>query len=186
PEDRYGIIFFEWHRHFLQKYEAWRAENGHPPLEPWDPATPMPPSLAYPYPERACSDGRVEDPRVPLPTWATVAGGEEADPLFGHTRLCAFRDLNELGKSVAFEYHWQFHAGIQGDMVGGRGPLDPAFWAGHQFINRLMDAWWEACDAAPRGGAALGAGVDEARAVPLPGLVAFAALAASALALRRR
>jgi hypothetical protein len=175
-EDRYGIIFLEWHRQFLWAYESWRLANGHGPLEPWDPGTPMPPSLAYEYPGRGCTDGRNSDPQVALPSWATVEGGDEPDPIFAHTSLCQFKDLNQLGKSISIEYHWQFHARIGGDMTATQGPRDPAFWAGHQFINRLMDRWWEACEGTARAGSAALGGADAARPIPAP--AAAAALAA--------
>lgn len=178
-EDRYGIIFLEWHRAFLWKYEAWRLANGYGPLEAWDPGTPMPPSLSYSYPGRGCTEGRNEDPQVALPTWATLEGGTEEDPIFGHTRLCDFKDLNQLGKSIAIDYHWQFHARIGGDMTSTQGPRDPAFWAGHQFINRLMDRWWEACDGAVASD--LPSGTDEV-VRPVPGAGAWGAVLAAGLA----
>ena len=174
-EDRFGDLFLGWHREFLQRYEDWRAAAGYPPLAAWDPGTPMPPSLAYEFPGRGCTPGRDSDPGVALPTWATVQGGEEPDPLFGHTRLCDFQDTNQLGKSISVEYHVAFHAGVGGDMRVGHGPRDPAFWAGHRFIDGLGVQWETEC-------AALAASVAEAsptaegataRAVPGAGLGAL-------------
>ncbi|HVM46256.1 MAG TPA: hypothetical protein VM582_10000 [Candidatus Thermoplasmatota archaeon] len=180
--DRYGEIFLEWHEYLLGLYQRWRVEHGHPPLAGWNPAEPMPPELAYPYPERACVDGRDDDPRVPWPTWATREGGDEPDPLFGHTRLCDFRDENQFGKSIAGEWHHAWHGSMGGEMSIGHGPRDPAFWAGHQFIVDVTDEWRDHC-AGAAAGVATAARADDAREVPgAPLALVVLALCAAALA----
>jgi len=184
--DGYGEAFLGWHEEFVASYQEWRVGAGHPALEGWDPATPMPPSLAYEFPGRGCTPERNEDPGVGLPTWATFEGGDAEDPLFGHTRLCEFADRNQLGKSISMTWHVEFHQTLGGDTRAQQAPRDPAFWAAHQFLIDHTRAFEAACLGAG-GSEGADAAVEAARNVPTPAPLALVAVAAAlALVARRR
>lgn len=204
--DPYGTLFVEFHHHMIHAYDTWRMERGHAPSPVWDPATPIPPELRNPHlipagvlpadpPETAalalavCIAHDSEDPRVELPTWATEAGGDEADPVYGYQSLCAFPTLNALAKaidvagSVNGSYHSAVHNGVGGDLrYTIFAPRDPTFWAWHKFLDvTVFETYKSRCGAL---------GFDSASseaAAEMPGVAAGTLLLAmAAAALRRR
>lgn len=145
PADTIGDLFVLWHREFIQEFDDWREEHGYEPIPAWDPGTPMPPELAYEFPGRGCVPGRDSDPQVFLPTWATLEGGAEADPLFGYTQRCDFQDMNELGKSLQIEYHVAVHRAVGGDASMMQDPRDPFFWSFHRYLDNVFVEQQEQC-----------------------------------------
>lgn len=206
--DRYGDDFVSYHRAMILDYDAWRSAHGAAPVEPWDPATPIPATFAYdggsplPHDEAqrvrqitgsGCIQRATEDPRIARPSWSTIEGGDEPDPMFGHTRLCQFSDLNRLAKAVDFDfigrtersgYHASVHGGVGGDLAPvATAPRDPVFWAWHKFLDVSIFGLWDSdCAQAPDDAAA--AVADPSRDVP--GTAAWVVVAAALVALARR
>lgn len=192
--DRYGDDFYSFHRAMVLDYDAWRLEQGYPPVAPWDPATPIPPEFAYDAPTPACQPRKKEDPKLPLPAWATLAGGE-TDPFFHEYRaLCEFPDLNRLAKAIDGHgpetYHSKVHDNVSGDMnLPPTAPRDPIFWGWHKFLDEAVFRTWEReCGAPPSDAeaSASGARVERDRAVPAPFVLASLVLAALVLRRARR
>ncbi len=182
--DRFGDHFVYWHREYVAAYEAWRAENGHPVLVGVDPAKPIPADFAYEFPGRGCVPGR-GDPEVMLPTWATVEGGTDEDPVFGYTRLCDFQDVNQFGKAIGSRYHASVHAAIGGDMGTGQGPRDPVFWGFHRYLDDVALGFEVICSEATTEGDL--AGSPTAQSTPgVAAPVLFAFIAAALAGTRRR
>lgn len=206
--DAYGTLFVEFHHHMIHAYDTWRTERGYAPSPVWDPATPIPVELRNPHlipagvlpsdpPETAalalavCIAHDSEDPRVAMPTWATEAGGDEADPVYGYRSLCAFPTLNALAKAIDavgianLSYHSAVHNGVGGDLRYTLfAPRDPTFWAWHKYLDvAVFQTYQERCE-----DLALDAASDNG-AQELPGLAIGTlglALAAAAASVRRR
>lgn len=132
-----GENFLAFHRTYIAKLEAYLTAQGRPqyvPLRTWNPQTPIPPEFSHP--------GRVSsNPGIPLPTWATVAGGTIPDPLFGHTALGQFASSDELGRALGFQFHGSVHNAIGGDMATFQSPLDPIFFPWHALLDDLWSEW---------------------------------------------
>jgi hypothetical protein len=182
----YGDRFLVFHRQYVDQFDAYRQSRNLLPVTPWDPATPIPPDLAHP---RTLSAPRTTDnpmsvnPACRTPTWATLAGGSDADPLHGYTSLLQFQSLDELGRSIDAGWHGTVHNTIGGDMAAYHSPIDPVFWRWHRWIDTVRAAW-EANHAA-RAALRLGQTVrllfgDAAR--PVAALAATAASAGAPLA----
>ncbi len=189
-EDRYGDIFVLWHREFVGTYEAWREAEGHPPLPAWDPGTPLPPNLAYSFPGRGCLPGGQDDPGLPLPTWATLEGGSDQDPVFGNTAMCQYEGLNQFGKALAAGYHPLVHQAM-GEGVGpvsAQDPREPWFWSFHRFLDDVTLDFEATCLAGDANLAPAQTDREETRDAPmLPSMVTVPALLfALGLILRRR
>lgn len=175
--DPYGRHFIEYHADLLRTYVDWRAANGHAPLAPWDPMTPIPDSLAYPV-EPPCRARESNDPRIPLPTFLTVEGGTDGSPFWGYTALCDIPDLNRLGKTIEGSwYHADVHLTIGGDMAEAALTLrDPVFWPWHAHVQGIVETW-QACQALE----VEGDGARETRETPglaLPGALTALAVVA--------
>ncbi len=139
--DPYGEEWLRFHRRIVREYDAWRLSNGYPTIPKWDPAKPYPTGFDLPsgFPARNASWTG-----VPIPSWATVAGGIEPDPVYGYTRLAEFPTANRLGKSLDFSWHLGVHGRVGGTMEDiGPAPDDPLFWAFHKFIEQEVFARWE-------------------------------------------
>lgn len=143
--DSYGQDFIEFHAALISTFEDWRVLHGYGPLEPWDPMTPIP--EAFDYPVGPPCEARInEDPRIALPTFLTVKGGNETSPFWEYQSLCEFPDANRLGKTMeASQYHAAVHNTVGGDMeAAGLTLRDPVFWAWHSFLEGVHTEW-QAC-----------------------------------------
>jgi hypothetical protein len=90
---------------------------------------------------RSTSDPYSVNPACKTPTWATIGGGTEFDPLYGYTRLAQFQSLDELGRSIDDGWHGTVHNTIGGDMATFSSPIDPIFWRWHRWIDDVRRAW---------------------------------------------
>ncbi|MGB0651875.1 MAG: hypothetical protein ACPGQL_01635 [Thermoplasmatota archaeon] len=110
-----------------------------------------------------------------------MQGGQDEDPLYGHTHLCAYEDLNQFGKALTSGYHGSIHLAIGGDMLD-RPLRDPLFWASHRWLMDVQDSWGEHCTPA-----ALSSGADlEDASTPGTGAALSLAMLACVAAARRR
>jgi hypothetical protein len=140
----YGERFLVFHKQFVDKFDDFRHSRGLLSVTPWDPATPIPADLAH---TRVLSDPRSTDnpvsinPACRTPAWATIAGGNEPDPLLGYTSLLQFQSLDELGRSIDAGWHGTVHNTIGGDMAAFHSPIDPIFWRWHRWIDGIRAAW---------------------------------------------
>lgn len=140
----YGERFLDFHRDYIQKFDSFRMTKGLLPVTGWDPATPIPVDLAHPHvlmSGRATSNPASSNPACITPTWATLAGGTQMDPLHGYTRLGQFQSLDELGRSIDSGWHGTVHNTIGGDMASFMSPIDPVFWRWHKWIDNVRAAW---------------------------------------------
>lgn len=201
PEDAntYGDDFVAFHREMGAHYDAWRAEQGFAPVVAWDPSTPMPPEFAYPR-MTGCLPRRTDDPKVELPTWATVEGGDEPSPEWGYRSLCEFPSLNRFAKAIDASatapagfvledsYHSAVHNRVAGDLAPPEtAPRDPIFYAWHKHVDLLFVSWETSCGGAVETVSAPDAApAESARAVPGPGVAGLAAALGVLALLRRR
>ncbi len=142
-EDPYGEEWLGYHRRIVREYDAWRAEHGVAPIVAWAPGTAYPPNFEAPpgMPDRRPA---AETERARLPTWATIAGGTEPDPVYGHASLDRFETANQLGKALDFAWHHDVHEAAGGLMFDvGPSAQDPLFWAFHKFIDEGVFTPWE-------------------------------------------
>ncbi len=144
----YGERFLTFHQGFLEDYNIFRRAEGFPVVGGWDPSTRIPGSLKHDhvngaprltdYPSR-------NNARCITPTWATEAGGSVPSPIYGHYQLGDFLSLDELGREIDpgdGGWHMTVHTTIGGDMtVMGTSPIDPVFWAWHQWIDLIRNTW---------------------------------------------
>jgi hypothetical protein len=130
-----GAEFLHYHHRLVHRFEAWRAERGLQPLEPWDPGSPIPAAFAYP-------GRRTETPGVPIPSWATPPGGAKPDPLYGYRRLGEFPTVNRLGKALDVGWHAKVAEAVGGDFgVAATAPRDPVFWAWCKRLDDILHTW---------------------------------------------
>jgi hypothetical protein len=111
----YGERFLIFHRDYVAKFDQFRIGKGLLPVSGWDPATPIPADLAHPHvlmQARSTSDPYSVNPFCKTPTWATIAGGADLDPLYGYTKLGRFQSLDELGRSIDDGWHGTVHKWI--------------------------------------------------------------------------
>jgi hypothetical protein len=140
----YGERFLIFHRDYVGKFDAFRIGKGLLPVSGWDPATPIPANLDHPHvlmSARDSSNPAAVDPGCVTPTWATLAGGSQHDPLYGYTKLTQFQSLDELGRSIDDGWHGKVHNTIGGDMMSFMSPIDPVFWRWHKWIDGIRAAW---------------------------------------------
>ncbi len=135
-----GEQFLTFHRDFVGRLENSLSSNPttrkYTPLPKWNPATPIPPEFSHP--------GRnTDDPRVPLPSWATIGGGITPDPVFGYTSLRQFQSFDELGRALGSRYHGSVHNAVGGVMTTFRSPRDPIFFPWHAFLDDIWSQWEE-------------------------------------------
>ncbi len=140
----YGERFFLFHQQFIDKFDAFRHTKGLLAVSGWDPTTPIPADLAHDHTltaPRSTDNPFSINPQCKTPTWATVAGGTETDPLYGHTSLSQFLSLDQLGRSIDSGWHGTVHNTIGGDMKQFHSPIDPVFWRWHRWIDNVRVAW---------------------------------------------
>lgn len=181
PVEADGSAFFEFHHVLVHDYEAWRARLGHPALVAWDPATPIPFAFTYDA-TPPCRARATDDPAVPLPSWATLAGGADQDPLYGHRALCQFSSVAQLANALAVPggFHESVHGTVRGEMQrASTSEKDPVFWAFHRFVDDLFHSWEHVCNATTPA-------AEVSAPAPVPGggpVILTTALAAAAWAL---
>ena len=128
-----GDTFFSFHRNYNGKLDTWLQAKGkekYTPVPFWEPSTMIPPEFSHP--------GRLTNtPSVPLPRWATLAGGIVPDPLFGHKSLGEFKSVDELGRAINIMFHAAVHNNIGGDMSTFKSPKDPIFFPWHAFLDDI-------------------------------------------------
>lgn len=142
----YGERFLLFHKQMIEEYNAYRATRGFLPVVGWDPATPIPASLPHDEPltpngARLTNNPVAVNPGCRTPTWATLAGGSEPDPLYGYRRLAEFEKLDQLGRSIDAGWHGRVHNTIGGDMAMFMSPIDPVFWPWHTWIDQVRASW---------------------------------------------
>jgi hypothetical protein len=140
----YGERFLEFHRQFIDKFDAFRATKSLLQVEPWDPSTQIPGYLSHDYILMAARQTDYPfsiNPHCKTPTWATAAGGTDPDPLFGHTSLLQFASLDQLGRSIDGGWHGTVHNTIGGDMSQFHSPIDPIFWRWHRWVDGVRSTW---------------------------------------------
>lgn len=140
----YGERFLLFHKQYIDKFDDFRVSKGLFRVSGWDPATPIPPALSH---DHVLMAGRDTDypnsvnPHCKTPTWATVTGGSDPDPLYGYTKLGQFQSLDQLGRSIDSGWHGTVHNTIGGDMSQFHSPIDPVFWRWHKWVDNVRAAW---------------------------------------------
>jgi hypothetical protein len=141
----YGESFLSFHQQYIGRFDQFRQQNGFFPLVSWDPSTEIPADVPH--------DAILEGPRstnfpfqvdaaCKTPTWLTVAGGSDSDPIYGYNSLCQFRSLDELGRAIDSGWHGTVHNTIGGDMADPHvSPIDPIFFRWHKWIDNIRTAW---------------------------------------------
>lgn len=81
------------------------------------------------------------NPSCKTPTWATLAGGTDPDPVYGYTSLAEFQSLDQLGRSIDHGWHGTVHNTIGGDMSQFHSPIDPIFWRWHRWVDQVRATW---------------------------------------------
>jgi len=140
----YGERFLIFHKQFIDKFDAFRQTKGLFPVSGWDPATLIPAAFSHDHvlwAGRNTDYPNSVDPHCKTPTWATLTGGTQPDPLYGYTKLSQFQSLDELGRSIDSGWHGTVHNTIGGDMMQFHSPIDPIFWRWHRWIDNVRANW---------------------------------------------
>lgn len=153
-----GDLFFDFHRIYLNHFDAWRQEFGYPNITAWDPGTSLPnttdvthdsrsPSyVSQPMPtyfqvqpsgdgpvDRIANGNPCEDSDKPVQHWPSTQDAlNDFDP-----------NLELLGCALTDPYHNSIHmeVGGEGDMSSpDTAPLDPIFWRWHKFVDNIAVA----------------------------------------------
>ena len=149
-DESQGARFFELHCWLVTAFDGFRAKRRMRPVLPWDPSTKIPEYLAHDakvHTERQSDNPSEKDARCKTPTWASVVGGSDPDPLFGYLKLGQFRSLDELGRSIAYQWYNAVHMTIGGDMATFEAPVDPVCWVWFGWIRHIRRLWKSARDA---------------------------------------
>ena len=151
-----GDLFFDFHRIYLDHFDAWRKEFGYPNITIWDPGTPLPQGTDIDHIDRKSNytlqpiptyfqlqpsgDGPIdrnsngnpcEEFDKPISPWPPIQDAlNDFDP-----------DLELLGCALTDPYHNNLHVevgGDEGDMSStDTSPLDPIFWRWHKFVDNV-------------------------------------------------
>lgn len=148
-----GDLFFDFHKIFIDHFDAWRKEFGYPNITAWNPGTPLPQGIDVNHTNRNPSYVL-----QPLPTYFQiqpsgdgptdrVSNGnpcEELDkpqspwPMVQDALNDFAPDLDLLGCALTDPYHNDVHVEVGGDMSGtDTSPLDPIFWRWHKFVDNI-------------------------------------------------
>lgn len=181
----YGERFLLFHKQYVDKFDVFRISKGLLPVSPWDPTTPIPANLSHDHvlvAARVTDNPYAVNPSCKTPTWATVAGGIDADPVYGYTSLTEFQSLDQLGRSIDHGWHGTVHNTIGGDMSQFHSPIDPIFWRWHKWVDQVRATWTAISSLRARISAAAvitilfggrndapGLGLVNGRPVPIPG-----------------
>lgn len=144
----YGERFLLFHKQYIDKFDVFRHSKGFMAVVGWDPSTIIPPNLPHDViltAPRATNDPYSVNHACKTPTWLTLAGGTDIDPLHGYTSLCQFQSLDELGRSIDSGWHGAVHNTIGGDMSQFHSPVDPIFWPWHKWVDNVR-ATWQQCN----------------------------------------
>lgn len=140
----YGERFLLFHKAYIEKFDVFRMTKTLLPVSGWDPATKIPAAFAHPrvlHAARHTDDPFSVAPGCKTPTWCTVTGGSDMDPVYGYTRLLQFQSMDELGRSIDSGWHGTVHNTIGGDMASFDSPIDPVFWRWHKWIDTIRSTW---------------------------------------------
>jgi len=135
-KNRTGITekrFLLFHKQFIEKFDAFRVSKQLFPVSGWDPVNPIPDALSHDHvlaAARHTNNPFAIDPHCKTPTWATVIGGSDVEPIYGYQSLCQFQSLDELGRAIDNGWHGTVHNTIGGDMSSFDSPIDPIFGGG--------------------------------------------------------
>ena len=134
-----GQAFLLFHRRFIKRLEQYaRLEKADDlvPLVYWDAATAIPAAL-----EVGIAN---PNPKMPLPSWATVRGGTDTAPIFAYTKLAQFKTMDELGRAIVNPYHDSLHGTVGGLMARiTTSPRAPIFFLWHAFLDNVFANWQE-------------------------------------------
>ncbi|GEM_PF-6420346 len=140
----YGERFLTFHQQYIDKFDVFRKSKGLLPVSGWDPTTQIPAALSHDHvlhSARHTDNPYAVAPACKTPSWATIAGGIDLDPVYGYTKLIQFRSLDELGGSIDSGWHGVVHNTIGGDMATFDSPIDPIFWRWHKWIDNVRVSW---------------------------------------------
>lgn len=139
----YGERFLLFHKAFGEKFDDFRRSKQLLPVTGWDPATKIPDAFDHPHfiHDRASDNPSAVAPGCKTPTWCSVEGGTDIDPLFGYQKLLQFKSLDELGRAIDKEWHPLVHNTIGGDMGTTHSPIDPIFWRWHKWVDMIRARW---------------------------------------------
>ena len=156
-----GDSFFQFHKLYLAHFDGFRNVFGYPPIEAWDPGTPLPTGYSVDHDSRDISYLPEE-----IPSWFTAQPSgnasreREPDPDLPCEKADApslsWQDrtqdsLNDfepdkelLGCALTDPFHNYRHGAVggePGDMsYPDRAPKDPIFWRFHKYIDDVSDA----------------------------------------------
>jgi hypothetical protein len=120
----WGVMFFAWHRVFLNEFEnRLRREEPSVTIPYWN-------AFKDPFPEELKKISDNEGKRVDL-------NSEENLFSFAETDFYTFQHDLET------RYHDAVHAKLGGTMVRGHSPRDAAFWLHHAFVDSQWGHWFE-------------------------------------------
>jgi chitodextrinase/regulation of enolase protein 1 (concanavalin A-like superfamily) len=141
----YGVTFFDFHREFVDRFNSWRQEFGYPPVQAWNPGTPLPTGPDVNHGNRLANYVL-----TPPPAWFSAIGssaarpnnGTACDTVIGQRSLLEFADRNALGCAVNKPLHSDVHNRVGGHMATTSGaPVDPIFWRWHEFMDTISQEW---------------------------------------------
>lgn len=119
----WGLMFFAWHRVFLNEFEnRLRREVPGVTIPYWN-------AIKDPFPEelKKISDNegeRVNFKGVALPNFAN-------------------QDFESFQHDIETGYHNYVHAALGGTVAGGHSPRDATFWLHHAFVDRQWGHWYQ-------------------------------------------
>jgi hypothetical protein len=128
--------FLPWHREFLARFDAWLAEFGYPPVEPWYPGTSIPTGPDIDHTPRFAYVPDVNR----IPTWFTLAGWSTTGG-GGEKRLADYGSLTLMSDALEFSWHGDVHCNVGpggwAGMCDFSSPKDPVFWRWHKMVDVL-------------------------------------------------
>jgi subtilisin-like proprotein convertase family protein len=137
-----GELFLLFHHQMMKEFADYCAQHGAPDLVPmpiWDPTKRIPPEIKNPKAKRV-----TDNPKIPLPTWLTIEGGDTVAPgeIPGIKGLKDVKTLDDLGRLLGTSgYHASAHNGIGGTMATFGSPQDPVFFGWHGHLDDIMMQW---------------------------------------------
>ena len=119
----WGVMFFAWHRMFLNEFEnRLRREVAGVTIPYWN-------ALKEPFPE--------ELKKISDNNGAEIPANKLSLPNFNETDFEIFQQDLETG------YHNQVHAYLGGTVGRRHSPRDATFWLHHAFVDRKWGHWFE-------------------------------------------
>lgn len=119
----WGVMFFAWHRMFLNEFEnRLRREVAGVTIPYWN-------ALKEPFPE--------ELKKISDNNGAEIPANKLSLPNFNETDFEIFQHDLETG------YHNQVHAYLGGTVGRRHSPRDATFWLHHAFVDRKWGHWFE-------------------------------------------